>query len=152
MLPQKIMSASPAQNPTVQTHRRKPFSYQSHDRLSESLSANLWLLEHFAKALVYSLLVFLCLVLQAACWARSAFSTAWYNHSYRAEAHQNNFIHTTKQPIFTLDLAVLAGVLVNWSLWTVKNYKYRGLPEAQNIIKHLLVHFVSWVISVFCSA
>lgn len=156
-LPQKILSVSLAQNPTVQTCRRKPFSYQSHDRLSESLSANLWLLEQFTKALVHSFLAFLCLVLQAAYWARSAFTTAWYNHSYRAEAHQNNFIHTTKQTIFTLGLAVLARVLLNWSLWTesawtVKNYKYRGLPEAQNIIKHLLVHFVSWVISVFCSA
>lgn len=111
----KIMSVSLAQNAIVQTHRRKPFSYQSHGRLSESLTANLWLLEQFTKAVLYTsldLLLFWHLLLWAGCWARSAISTTWYNHSHRAEEHQNNFIHTTKQPIFTLGLAVLAGVLL----------------------------------------
>lgn len=120
MMSQKIMSVSLAQTAMVQTHRRKRFSYQSHNGLSESLSSNLWLLEQFTKAVLYSLLYLFVfhwhLLLQAGCWARSATSMTWYNHSYRAEAHQNNFIHTTKQLIFTLGLAVLAAVLLKLKL------------------------------------
>lgn len=87
MLPQKKKNVSLAQNAIVQTHRRKLFIYQSYDRLSESLTANLWLLEQFSKAALCTLLDLFCfgILLWAGCWARSAFSTTWYNHSYAEE-------------------------------------------------------------------